>query len=347
MSDESDNEMDQDDRSQINSQEHEAKIEKQIRKKYRKMREEMLENRLECVDPKSNRIEAMMEKIERTYNCVKKPREAVSDSIVLQEIAVLGQERIKNLHCAFRSFSNIEFMDKLKVYMSEHSLVENLKQRISSDEDIESEENETQSQQRSNSGAKKYVLTKPIISKFGTNAMSYFRISPKPKFLIGTLEKELKLSKKAIVRQKRQRNDDEIVKTKIKELNVNSEEETNNTVQETERIHKILSKYFKRSKGRALCLYEFMINPNSFSRTIENIFYISFLIKDGFAKIYLDEDQLPVIVPVSDEQKTQANNASGSKSINIQSMISLNKIQWKELIEVFEIENAIIPDLKT
>ena len=38
-------------------------------------------------------------------------------------------------------------------------------------------------------------------------------------------------------------------------------------------------------------LYWFMINPDSFSRTIENIFYISFLVKDGYAKISIGEDK--------------------------------------------------------
>lgn len=345
MSDESDSEMDQGDQTEMITQEDEAKIEKKIRKTYRKIRQEMIENRLECVDPNSNRIEAMMEKIEKTYNSVKKPREAVSDGIVLQEIAVLGQERIKNLHCAFRSFSNNEFMDKLKVYMSDYS-GKSEPQVPGEENDPASDSDEEQTQRQSTRAPKKYLLTKPIISRFGTDVMSYFRILPSPKFLIGTLEKELNLSKKAIVRQRKQKSDETIVRTKIQELDVNSEQEKNNTVQETERIYKMLKRYFKRSEGRALCLYEFMINPKSFSRTIENIFYISFLVKDGFVRIFLDEDDLPVIVPVSDEEKAQS-STQASKKANIQSMVSLNKVQWKELIEVFEIENAMIAPPKT
>ncbi len=107
------------------------------------------------------------------------------------------------------------------------------------------------------------------------------------------------------------------VKTKIKELDVNSaENEENSTLSEIDRIFELLKKYYKRMKGSPICFYTFIINPFSFARTIENIFYVSFLvkviifisyilkiyfldylfnIKDGYAKIYLDADGLPVI----------------------------------------------------
>lgn len=166
-----------------------------------------------------------------------------------------------------------------------------------SDEEMDDQSTNSQAREFNSSAKSKYVLTKPIIKSFGTNVMSYFQILPQPKFLLGSLDKELNLGKKQIVRQRRERRvSDEGLRTKIKELGVkdSDEVETNNTVQETERIYKLLCRYSKKLNG-PLCLYEFTINPKSFSRTIENIFYVSFLVKDGYVKIYLDEDQLPVI----------------------------------------------------
>lgn len=70
------------------------------------------------------------------------------------------------------------------------------------------------------------------------------------------------------------------VKTKIKELDVNSNEnDENSTLSEIDRIFELLKKYFKRMKGEPICFYTFIVNPFSFPRTIENIFYVSFLVK--------------------------------------------------------------------
>jgi hypothetical protein len=39
-------------------------------------------------------------------------------------------------------------------------------------------------------------------------------------------------------------------------------------------------------------------------------------------------------------------NKKKSNTVNIQCMISMTKLEWKELIETFEIEIALIPDPK-
>jgi hypothetical protein len=42
-------------------------------------------------------------------------------------------------------------------------------------------------------------------------------------------------------------------------------------------------------------LFEFAINPSSFAQSVENLFYISFLIKDGLIRLSTDGDGLPTI----------------------------------------------------
>ena len=41
-------------------------------------------------------------------------------------------------------------------------------------------------------------------------------------------------------------------------------------------------------------LFEFVINPRSFSQTIENIFYFSFSVQMARAKITIDDNGLPI-----------------------------------------------------
>ena len=42
-------------------------------------------------------------------------------------------------------------------------------------------------------------------------------------------------------------------------------------------------------------LYPFIINPKSFGQTVENLFYVSFLIRDGSAGVQMDDNGLPTL----------------------------------------------------
>ncbi|KAM0446020.1 hypothetical protein ACHAPV_004730 [Trichoderma viride] len=49
-------------------------------------------------------------------------------------------------------------------------------------------------------------------------------------------------------------------------------------------------------RGRGgIDLTRFVVNPKSFEQTIENLFYVSFLIRDGRVEIDFDEDGLPAL----------------------------------------------------
>ena len=55
---------------------------------------------------------------------------------------------------------------------------------------------------------------------------------------------------------------------------------------------------FKRNKlstNYEVSLFEYAINPKSFGQTVENLFHISFLVKDGFVRLSFDDDGLPTI----------------------------------------------------
>lgn len=57
---------------------------------------------------------------------------------------------------------------------------------------------------------------------------------------------------------------------------------------------RLMHEHGLRSTG-GIDLMRFVVNPKSFGQTIENLFYVSFLIRDGRVEIDFDEDGLPAL----------------------------------------------------
>ncbi|KAF2634805.1 Nse4-domain-containing protein [Massarina eburnea CBS 473.64] len=90
----------------------------------------------------------------------------------------------------------------------------------------------------------------------------------------------------------------------------------------------------------AVSLFDFAVNPNSFGQTVENLFYISFLIKEGNAKILVDDDNLPLLVPA---QTLSVGEHRAQNMEKQQAIFSLDYQTWQDLIEAFNIKESLIP----
>ncbi|KAK4898630.1 hypothetical protein LTR27_003802 [Elasticomyces elasticus] len=105
-------------------------------------------------------------------------------------------------------------------------------------------------------------------------------------------------------------------------------------------------------------LFEFVVNPRSFGQTVENIFYISFLIKEGSVAVKLDEDGLPTInieepppkdgedengQPLSTPEKITQKKAREKEKSKHQAVFALDFDTWRGLVDAFEIRESMIP----
>ena len=72
-------------------------------------------------------------------------------------------------------------------------------------------------------------------------------------------------------------------------------EEAENAVEAAGELTEDLMKEYRIGETGGPHLFDFVINPYSFGQTIENIFYVSFLIKEGNVGVDMDSEGLPTL----------------------------------------------------
>ncbi|KAL7898359.1 Nse4 C-terminal domain-containing protein [Trichoderma sp. SZMC 28014] len=102
---------------------------------------------------------------------------------------------------------------------------------------------------------------------------------------------------------------------------------------------RLMHEYGLRSTG-GIDLMRFVVNPKSFGQTIENLFYVSFLIRDGRVEIDFDEDGLPALAPV-DREGDDAGAIRQSTSKH-QAILSMDMETWQDIIDTLGLKEPMI-----
>ncbi|KAK3394256.1 Nse4 C-terminal-domain-containing protein [Podospora didyma] len=102
----------------------------------------------------------------------------------------------------------------------------------------------------------------------------------------------------------------------------------------------ILDRHSLRSTG-GIDLMRFVINPDSFGQTIENMFYVSFLVREGSIRVDFDDNGLPALEPVP--KNSSQNTRSNHGAMRHQAIMSIDMPIWKDIIDAFNIKEPIIP----
>lgn len=86
-------------------------------------------------------------------------------------------------------------------------------------------------------------------------------------------------------------------------------------------------------------IWHFIIDPTSFSITAENLFHLTFLIKDGRCEVF-EEDQNVYLRAA--KQRTEGDLRTAN---NEQVIFSLNLERWEKLIKDYDITQSYIPSM--
>ena len=125
------------------------------------------------------------------------------------------------------------------------------------------------------------------------------------------------------------------------------------TAETVERLFQYIWNAAENYSDKTLDFFEVVLDPSSFGRTVENIFYLSFLVRDGYIHLFLDENKLPAIKPQKNPKEyaaskmTLSKNGDGSSdgAEGNQLVIGLNMEEWKLLCDEWKIETAFFERL--
>jgi len=141
-----------------------------------------------------------------------------------------------------------------------------------------------------------FKLSRGNLVSLGERFSHVFPRAPTLKFVLGTLNTEVgevKERRKAAVGRREKVY--AATKTAIVEKSQASEAKTDKFVKIT---MKCLDQQYSKNKKKPVCYFSFVIDPDSFGKTVENMFHVSFLVKQRQAILAIGENGLPTLEPV-------------------------------------------------
>lgn len=281
-----------------------------LRKKYRDLRA--------GIDERQNQdgaAEFMLQTVkvaDKLFKNVKGTGEATLDSDLLVKASVQSAMMARAMKSGSGAFDIDDYVSKLVIFMGGRHDV----QEVDEDDDGSYDDD--------GDGAQLDW------ERIGWKAMAKSHRAPVMDFMLGPLSVEQKkrnVTKRARLEKHKedQRKPQEITEDDIKR----SENETTKNVAALERI--------LENTGE-INLFRFIINPNDFAQSVENLFYLSFLIRDGKCALQIENGEPTIFIC---EPPSAEDYEGGLKKH--QMVMELDMATWRRAIEVFDIKTSTIP----
>uniref|UniRef100_A0A667XR30 Non-structural maintenance of chromosomes element 4 n=1 Tax=Myripristis murdjan TaxID=586833 RepID=A0A667XR30_9TELE len=286
-------------------------LRREIRSKYRDLINSVQQNREDMLSPSNNKLHEVLEEANKLFRDVRQAREAALDAQLLVVATDLGKEKASQLFVEGNAFDPSAFAEHLLSFMGLNRLEEG-------------------DEEQQHGGGVDGYLPQDAWHRVAERAERCFRTAPCFHYMMGSFHAEPPPPKQRIERQRKAPSKEvkRIMPTQLKKMEESQQEATEKEVE------RILG-YLRATSP--ISYYEFVIDPKSFSRTVENIFHTSFLIRDGLARMYLDESKLPCIAPVEEGEVE-----NGGLSSRKQCIISISLRSWRELIDALDISEPLI-----
>ncbi|XP_047327836.1 non-structural maintenance of chromosomes element 4 homolog A [Impatiens glandulifera] len=272
-----------------------------LRSRYLHVKALISDKRDDISNVDSDNFDSIINEVENLHKRVRKPREQVADAEALLDIA-------NTLVSSVRAQSNEGITPSDFV----NSLLRNFEQ--------------SNGEGTSADAGRSSIAWKNIAS----GVAHIFRKAPECCTMLGPMTNELKL-RKPIVQKKRVRPTES---ARPEELNAANKEERTGTDMNMATMFNILRKNKKAG------LENLVLNRNSFAQTVENIFALSFLVKDGRAEIVVNEGGKHIVSP----RNAPAANAVTSKEVSYFHFVFRYDFRdWKLMVESVGVGDELMP----
>eukprot|EP01116_Phalansterium_solitarium_P003693 TRINITY_DN14518_c0_g1_i1.p1 TRINITY_DN14518_c0_g1~~TRINITY_DN14518_c0_g1_i1.p1 ORF type:complete len:401 (+),score=59.64 TRINITY_DN14518_c0_g1_i1:74-1276(+) len=290
----------------------------ELRSEYRKLIQRTESQHTQLVQPASTGLADTLAEADRIFGRVKKPREAALDAELLNVISQYGVEQSQKLQTGFKLYDADEFVLRLR------TLLRPANQQFDLDHEADTENPHHQA-----------ALNSLDWINLGNRCLAYRQRTPALDCMLGPLSlqpTERKPRRVAV----RQQLGPETQPEKVTEASI--EDVDRETAARVAEVKQCLD-----AQPGPINYFLFVINPESFTQTVENIFHTSFMIKEGSARIDLDEEGLPVISSCAPPNEEDFANGAVRRH---QTVIRMEKAIWAQLIELMGITKGVLPHRK-
>lgn len=114
--------------------------------------------------------------------------------------------------------------------------------------------------------------------------------------------------------------------------------EEQNTAHMVKNVYKT---FMQKREDSGVNFFKFFINPQSFAQSIENLFFTSFLIKDGRLKLFLNDEGVPIIEAVNPQEYEAAQSKPTNRDSN-HHIATFDYKTWEGLVRTFNITESYL-----
>ena len=133
-------------------------------------------------------------------------------------------------------------------------------------------------------------------------------------------------------------------------VNLMTSEENNSTELSKETSENVMKVYGVLAEIGSFPFYHFITDPESFARTVENLFYVSFLVRDNRARLFIPEflegtsNELYIEAVFADEEEEEEDvKGTQSQSSDLHQMVmGMTSKIWQRSIEKYKIEKPFL-----